>query len=69
MSTAAPRSPSQPGITVANSHAYTEKNSTWKIEFSATRPAQNSGSPLARSFHTSTIAMQRARPMMMSPIM
>jgi hypothetical protein len=35
----------------------------------ATRPAQYSVSPFARSFQTMTIAMQRARPMRMSPSM
>ncbi len=35
----------------------------------ATRPAQYSASPLARSFQTMTIAMQRARPITMSPTM
>ena len=35
----------------------------------ATSPAAYSVSPSARSFHTMTIAMQRARPIRMSPIM
>ena len=35
----------------------------------ATSPAQYSVSPLARSFQTITIAMQRARPIMISPTM
>ncbi len=39
------------------------------MELKATRPAQYSVSPLARSFHTMTMAMQRARPIMISPIM
>ena len=52
-----------------NTQAYTEKKSTWKIELNATRPAQYSVSPLASSFHTITIAMQRARPIMINPTM
>lgn len=36
---------------------------------SATSPAAYSALPRARSFHTSTIAMQRANPTMMRPIM
>ena len=39
------------------------------MELKATRPAQYSVSPLARSFQTMTIAMQRARPIMIRPIM
>ena len=35
----------------------------------ATRPAAYSVSPLASSFHTMTMAMQRARPIMISPAM
>ncbi len=62
-------SPSQAGSRVAKNQAYTEKKSTWKIELNATRPAQYSVSPSARSFHTITIAMHRARPMRISPSM
>src|SRR5574344_1683340 len=36
---------------------------------SATSPAAYSPLPLARSFHTSTMAMQRANPIMISPYM
>ena len=39
------------------------------MELKATSPAQYSVSPLARSFQTITIAMQRARPIRMSPTM
>ena len=39
------------------------------MELKATRPAQYSVSPLARSFHTMTIAMHRARPMRIKPTM
>ena len=35
----------------------------------ATRPAANSVSPFARPFHTMTMAMHGAMPMMMSPTM
>ena len=35
----------------------------------ATSPAAYSASPSARSFHTMTMAMHRARPMRMSPTM
>ena len=35
----------------------------------ATRPAAYSVSPRARSFHTMTMAMHRARPIMISPTM
>lgn len=41
---------------------------TWKIEFNATRTAAASRSPQARSFQMMTIAMQRARPTMISPV-
>src|SRR5574344_261168 len=37
--------------------------------FRATSPAAYSPLPLARSFHTSTMAMQRANPIIMSPYM
>ena len=37
------------------------------MALNATSPAANSESPLARSFHTSTIAMQRANPTNMTP--
>ena len=50
-------------------HAYTLKNSTWKMLLNATSPAAYSVSPLARSFQTITIAMQRARPIRIRPIM
>ncbi len=69
MLTATPWRPNHAGATVMNTQAYTEKNSTWKIELKATRPAQYSVSPRASSFHTITIAMQRARPIMISPTM
>ena len=39
------------------------------MELKATRPAQYSLSPEARSFQTITMAMQRARPIMMRPTM
>ncbi len=39
------------------------------MELKATRPAQYSVSPFARSFQTMTMAMQRARPIMMRPTM
>ncbi len=39
------------------------------MELNATSPAQYSVSPLARSFQTMTMAMQRARPIRMSPTM
>ncbi len=35
----------------------------------ATSPAAYSESPFASSFHTITMAMQRARPIMISPVM
>ena len=69
MSTTAPSRPNQAGSTVMNTKAYTGKNRTWKMELKATRPAQYSLSPLARSFQTMTMAMHRARPMRMSPTM
>jgi hypothetical protein len=39
------------------------------MELKATRPAAYCRSPSARSFQTMTMAMQRARPMRMSPTM
>ena len=45
------------------------KNSTWKIELKATRPAAYSVEPLAISFQTMTMAMQRARPIRIRPTM
>jgi len=39
------------------------------MELKATSPAQYSRSPPARSFHTMTMAMHRAKPMRMSPTM
>jgi hypothetical protein len=39
------------------------------MELKATNPAQYSVSPRARSFQTMTMAMQRARPMMIRPTM
>jgi hypothetical protein len=41
---------------------------TWKIELIATSTAVALRSPQARSFQITTIAMQRARPTMMSPV-
>ena len=41
---------------------------TWNTELSATRTAAASRSPQARSFQMMTIAMQRARPTMISPV-
>ena len=69
MSTTEPAIPKYGGSTVMNSHAYTLKNSTWKMELNATRPAAYSVEPRASSFQTITIAMQRARPIMMRPTM
>ena len=69
MLTTAPWRPSLAGRIVAKNQAYTLKKSTWKMELKATRPAQYSVSPLARSFQTMTMAMQRARPMRMRPSM
>ena len=37
------------------------------MELKATRPAAYSGSPQARSFHTITMAIQRAMPIMIRP--
>jgi hypothetical protein len=39
------------------------------MEFRATSPAAYWLSPFANSFHTSTIAMQRASPIIMTPTM
>ena len=39
------------------------------MELKATSPAQYSVSPFASSFQTMTMAMQRARPIMISPTM
>ena len=40
----------------------------WKRELTATRTAASSRLPQARSFQMRTMAMQRARPTMMSPV-
>jgi len=67
--TMTPESPNQVGSTVTNTHAYTLKNSTCITLLMATSPAANSVSPFASPFHTITIAMHGAMPMMMRPVM
>ena len=42
--------------------------STWNTELMATRTAVASRSPQDKSLHTSTMAMQRARPTMIRPV-
>lgn len=69
MSIAAPAKPKKGGRTEMNNQAYTLKNTTWKMLFNATRPAAYSRFPSASSFQTITIAMQRARPIRIRPVM
>ena len=68
ISTSTAFSPSHRGTIVRKKYEYTEKNSTWNTELKATSPAAYSRSPRARSFHTITIAMQRASPIRISPV-
>ena len=67
--TTLPLNPNSGGSTVMKNHAYTLKNNTWNTLLNATSPAQYSVSPFASSFQTITIAMQRARPIMINPTM
>ncbi|VVB53145.1 Uncharacterised protein [uncultured archaeon] len=71
MSTTAPAPvpPIHADNTVTNKYARTEYSSTWNIEFTATRTAHNSLSPPASWFQTRTMAMHRARPIMIKPIL
>ena len=65
--TVVPASPNHPGITVRKSQPRTEYVRIWKIELRATSTAASSLEPRAREFQMSTIAMQRASPIRISP--
>ncbi len=67
--TATPWRPKSGGSLVTKIQAKRLKNTTWKTALKATNPAAYSVSPLASWFQTMTMAMQRARPMMMRPTM
>ncbi len=67
--TAVPFKPNKGGNTVIKMYAYTLYSSTWKILFNAIRPAAYSRLPSASSFHTTTMAIQRASPISIRPVM
>ncbi len=65
---AAASAPNHPGTTAEEEPTEQRIERIWNTEFSATSTAASSPLPQASMFQIRTIAMQRARPMMMSPV-